>query len=401
MRSAADFLEGFALPLVAGGEAAVGKPLSVAEVEEMARQLPHASEAIVAIDEARDQVLAELVVRPPALVFDTDELLLVAAVHNLLFLAHPRADTWSVTDAGKRKILETAYAFASQPLPRSRIRVLARHGLLHNLFDLKRYDIRLSWWTGSAEYFGQKPPTRLLAWRSLRRVREEVSVAEFSELLGEPQVAPVLLAILRRSPLTQLITVAADGPRLHWEDAAFILRDAELARAVTYNAIAGSTPAEKVAAPARLAAAFEQMLERAPSEADVRAVTAFLIYLCAMFALAEIEATPRGAKPPRKSPLLSAVLAADRAGNRPRGLATLFALPAAVARVEPDICEPPGLRDEPALAEYWDRFRHQANQAVGDGVISSLAERLRRHLTVLESAPEQLDGAPAQSEPAG
>ena len=113
MRSAADFLGSFALPLVAGGEAVVGKPLSIPEVEEMARNLGHASEAIVAIDEARDQVLAELVVRPPALVFDADELLLVAAIHNLLFLAHPRADTWSVTDSSKRKVLETAYALAS------------------------------------------------------------------------------------------------------------------------------------------------------------------------------------------------------------------------------------------------------------------------------------------------
>ena len=274
--------------------------------------------------------------------------------------------------------------------------------MLHNLFDLKRYDVRLSWWTGSAEYFGQKPPARLLRWRNIRRVREEVSVAEFTELLGEPAVAPVLLAILRRSPLTQLTTVAADGPRLHWEDAAFILRDAELARAVTYNAIAGTTASEKVAAPARLAAAFEQMLERAPSEADVRAVSAFLVYTCALFALAEIESTPRGAKPPRKSPLLSAVLAPDRAGSRPRGLATFFALPAAVARVDASVCEPPGLRDESGWADYWDQFRHEANQAVGDGVISSLTDRLRRHFTtaspVIESPPEGLeqpDGAPA------
>lgn len=389
MRTAAEFLEEFALPLVAGGEAVVGRPLSVAEVEEMARQLPHASEPIVAIDDARHQVLAELVVRPPALVFDADELLLVAAIHNLLFLSHPRTDSWTVTDAAKRKVLETAYAFASQPLPRTRMRVLARHGLLHNIFDLRRYDIRLSWWTGSAEYFGQKPPARLLAWRNLRRVREEVTVAEFSELLGDPAITPVLLALLRRSPLTQLVTIDADGPRLHWEDAAFILRDAELARAVAYQAIAGDTASDRVASPARLAAAYEQMLERAPSEPDVRAVTAFLVYLNALFALSEIEDTPRGAKPPLKSPLLSKVLAAEKAGSRPRGLATFFALPAAVARVDALLCEPPGLRDEPGWGEYWDQFRHEANQAVGDGVITSLAERLRRHLTpappVLES----------------
>ena len=42
-------------------------------------------------------------------------------------------------------------------------------------------------------------------------------------------------------------------------------------------------------APARLAAAFEQMLERAPDEADVRAVAAFLVHLNALFCLGELN----------------------------------------------------------------------------------------------------------------
>lgn len=387
MRSAEDFLARFCLPLVQGGEAAVGKPLSAADVDEMARQLPHATEPLVAIDEARTEVLSELVVRPPALVFDVDELLLCAAIHNLLFLSHPRTESWTVTETGERRVLESAYVFASQPLSRNRIRILARHGLLHNLFALRRYDLKISWWTGSAEFFGQKPPSRLVTWKNLRRVREEVSVADFSQLLGEAELAPVLATLLRRSPLTHLLSITAEGPRLVWEDAAFLLRDPELARAIAYETIEGETPAEVTAAPARLAAAFDQMLERQPPEEDVRAVAAFLIYLGALLALGESEAAPRAARSGvAKSALLGAVLAPERAGSRPRGLATFFALPAAAAAIDERLAEPPGLREEEDWATRWDVHRRQAAEALGDGVISSLTDRLRRHLAgVLDS----------------
>lgn len=401
MRDVADFLRRFGLPLVGGGECAVGKPISATELDEMGRQLPHASVEVVAIDEARAAVLSEIVVRPPALVLDVDELNLLAAIHNLLFLAHPRAESWTITESATRRVVEAAYIFASQPLSRNRIRVLARHGLLHNLFELRRTDVRLSWWTGSASFFGQKPPNRLVRWRNLRRVREEVTVADFSQLLGEPTIAPVLITLLRRSPLTQLYTIASDGPRLHWEDAAFVLRDAEMARAVAYRSVDGDSPARKVAAPARFAAAFDQMLERGPAPADVRVVAAFLIHLSALLTLDELAATPRGARraSPGRSPLLATVLSPERAGNRPRGLSTFFALPAAAAMIDPLLAEPPGLRDEPELGALWDAHRAQAVEGVGEGVVTSLAERLRRHLHAMlptkAATPPELPPGPS------
>ena len=399
-RDVADFLSRFALPLVAGGEVAIGKPIGGAEFEEMSRNLAHASVPIVAIDEARTEVVSTLVVRPPSFVFDVDELALVASVHNLLFLAHPRADGWMVTDSAKRRVLEGAYAFASRPLTTSRVRNLARHGLLHNLFDLSRKDVTLRWWTGSAAFVGQAPPTRLRRWQSVRRVREEVEVASFQDLLGEPEIAPVLITLLRRSPITQLFTIDQDGPRLHWEDAAFLLRDAEICRAIAYKTVAGDqnisggSPESKVARPARMAAAFDQMLERAPSEADVRTVTAFLIYLATLLALAEVDESPRSKRrgAQRVSPLLSAVLSADKAGARPRGLATFFALPTAAAMIDPIFSEVPGVSEEPALGSVWRAHCRQAKAGLGDGVIASLAERMRRHVRPLLAA------APATTE---
>ncbi len=372
-----EFLDRFVHPLVAGGELHVGAPIAQPELERWASELDHATVELVKVDDARTGVLSTVVCRPPAFVLDEDELALAAGLHDALFLVHPRADVWSVSDKQRRRIVETALAMVSRPLTRNRVRVMARHALLHNLFHLTRNDVTVSWWTGRARFYGQKAPARLTSWRGLRRVREEVTVVDFDELLAVPDTAPVIATLLRRTPLTQLLDSHPGAPPLHWEDAVFLLRDAELARAVAYRLVPDAAPRDLVAGPARLAAAFEQMLERAPDPMDVRAVTAFLVHLNALFCLGELSLREPGAK----SPLLSTVLSTDATGQRPRGLATLFALPGAVALVDPRLAQPPGLDALPALGRRWRVHRAQAAELLGDAVLDALAARLRRHLT--------------------
>ena len=371
------FLDKFVRPLVAGGELHIGAPIPTADVDRWDSELAHASVELVAVDDARHNVLSTLVVRPPSLVLEGDDLALAAGLHNALFLVHPRADTWAVSDRQRRRIIDNALSLVSQPLTKNRIRVMARHALLHNLFHLKRNDITVSWWTGRARFQGQKPSARLTAWPSVRRVREDVTVVDFDELLAVPDTAPIIATLLRRTPLTQLLDSHAGAPPLHWEDAVFILRDHELARAVAYRLIPGDVPhAKQVDGPARLAAAFEQMLERTPSEADVRAVAAFLVHLGALFSVAELNLREAAGK----SPLISTVLAAEAAGQRPRGLATLFALPGALALVDKRLATPPGIDAIPQLAARWKVHRTQTAELLSDAVIDALAQRLKRHL---------------------
>jgi len=383
------FLTGFVLPLVAGGEVKIGRPLSTQDLIDFEHDLANHAVATTAIDDARDRVLSTLVCRPPSLVLDAEDLALAAGLHDALFLAHPRADGWSVSDRQRRRIAETAQLLVAQPLSRHRTRVLARHGLLHNVFRLTRTDTTVSWWTGRARFLGQRPPARLTTWKGVRRVREERVDVDFDELLAAPDVTPVVATLLRRTPLTQLLTSHPAAPALHWEDAVFLLRDIELARAVAYALIRFDDPREQVTGPAggaRLAAAFEQMLERAPAEADVRTVAAFLVHLNLLLCLAEV-----GARDKDRSPLLSSVLAVERAAQRPRGLTTLFALPNALAMVDPVLATPPGVGDgagatEPVRAR-WRIQRRQVAEAVGDAVIETLAARLRRHLRLALPAP--------------
>ncbi|MBA3502984.1 MAG: hypothetical protein H0T65_21660 [Deltaproteobacteria bacterium] len=371
-----EFLERFVKPLVAGGELHIGAPIPHQELQRWESELHDATMELVAVDDARSAVLSTLVCRPPAFVLEGDELALAAGLHNALFLVHPRAELWSVSDKQRRKIIDTALGMVSQPLTHNRTRVLARHALLHNVFALKRYDITVTWWTGRARFHGQKPPTRLTAWKGMRRVREDTAAVDFDELLAVPDTAPVIATLLRRTPLTQLLDSHPGAPPLHWEDAVFLLRDHELARAIAYRLVPDASPRDQVAGPSRLAAAYEQMLERAPDEADVRAVAAFLVHIDALFCMGELNLREAQAK----SPLISTVLSAEAAGQRPRGLATLFALPNALATVDPRLAMPPGVDMLPALERRWKMHRQQTAELLGDAVIDALAARLRRHL---------------------
>jgi hypothetical protein len=371
-----DFLSAFVQPLVAGGEVHIGAPIPLADSERWEFELDDASLELTAVDDARTAVLSTLVCRPPALVLEGDDLALAVGLHNALFLVHPRAEEWTVSERARRKIIDTALAQVSRPLTHDRTRVMARHALLHNVFHLTRNDITVSWWTGRARFQGQKPPGRLTAWRGMRRVREDVTVVDFEELLAVPDTAPVIATLLRRTPLTQLLDAHPGAPPLHWEDAVFLLRDAELARAIAYRLVPDAAPRDQIAGPARLAAAFEQMLERAPDEADVRAVAAFLVHIAALLCFGELGLREPGAK----SPLISTVLAAEAAGQRPRGLATLFALPGALAAVDRRLATPPGIASAPPLSARWTVHRAQTVELLGDAVIDALAARLRRHL---------------------
>ncbi len=371
-----DFLAGFVKPLIAGGEVHIGPPIPSEDVARWEGELGDATIELMEVDDARHAVISTLVCRPPTFILEGEDLALAAGLHNALFLVHPRAEEWSVSDRTRRKVIDTALVQVSQPMTHNRTRVMARHALLHQLFHLTRADITVSWWTGRARFQGQKPPSRLTAWPGMRRVREDVTTVDFEELLAVPDTAPVVATLLRRTPLTQLLDAHPAAPPLHWEDAVFLLRDAELARAVAYRLVPDAAPRDQIAGPARLAAAFEQMLERTPDEADVRAVAAFLVHLAAMFCFGELGLR----EPAAKSPLISTVLAAEAAGQRPRGLATLFALPAALAAVDPRLALPPGITQLPALTARWRAHRSQTWELLGDATIDALAARLRRHM---------------------
>src|SRR6185503_14393906 len=94
------------------------------------------------------------------------------------------------------------------------------------------------------------------------------------------------------------------------------------------------------------------------------------------------------------SPLISTVLAAEAAGQRPRGLTTLFALSGALAIVDQRLATPPGIDSIPALAARWKMHRAQTAELLSDAVIDALAQRLRRHLKATPRDPAEVVSLP-------
>jgi hypothetical protein len=108
--------------------------------------------------------------------------------------------------------------------------------------------------------------------------------------------------------------------------------------------------------------------------ADLRAVTAFLVHLAALVALAEAAAVAIDAP----SPLVAASLASRGGESREVvvGLRLLFAVPAVAARVDPALAEPPGVRADPRVARRWSVHRAQVRAALGDDRLDQLGRRL-------------------------
>ena len=194
--------------------------------------------------------------------------------------------------------------------------------------------------------------------------------------LGVP--ADLVAALLAASPLTDLLTAARLVPPFAWSAALVaLLRDVEIARSVAYLWLAGA-PGDAVPAlarhPAAAAAAYSQLLDRpgALPPAAVRAVTAFLVHLSVLLAVAE----ERSPSPQAPSAVVAAALEACRPDAVHDGLTVLLALPAAAAAVDPALGAPAGLAEEAALAQRWAIHRAQVAAALADRA-AALAGRLR------------------------
>jgi hypothetical protein len=413
------FLRRFVLPLVAGGEVHVGTPIAPDTVTRWEAELGSAAEALVAVDDARAAALAALVVRPPPLAFDGDDLRLTVALYSALVLSHPRSDGW-LKRRGRRELASYARDLAAAEPPADRAGLLGRHALLGRVFELTRRDTIVRWWTGKAEFRGEPPPQRLLRWRRVRRVKEEATDVPVGEVIAGDDGRATIAALVRGSPLTDLLTLplaARRHPPFRWGAQIAALRDPELARAVSYTWLADlfrddpearSGQWRTLRAPAAAAIAWEQTLatpleimprprlkepdapggprlvqllvpaRAAPplSAADVRAATAFLVHLNALAALAEVGLPD----PDAPSPLVASSLLAKRGveigAADASGARLFFCVPDVAARCEPALAVPPGLAAEPRLARRWAAHRTQVRQALGEERLAQLARRL-------------------------
>ena len=381
MGSPVSFLQTFVLPLVSGGEVHVGNPLVPSFLEKLYEELIGSPSLVGEIDLARGKSIEDLFVSRQVLEFDLPCLRTAASLYNLLLLAHPQIKEGSTA---YDRILGYAKELAIDTPADTTAEAVNRHALLCNVFKIRRADVRLSWWTGKASYQGQKPPSRLTRFRGLRRVHEETEWQGFESLFSNPDAQNVLFRILRGSPLTQLLFAHAASPILHWENAVFLLRDAEICRGVCYSVFKNRDPNETRTALSRYTIGLRQMLNRSPDPVDVRAVVGLLVYLNVLLSIDgpfALELTGGSLRMKHESTSSSNADAPPEEKLDPeRLLANGFrgwaALPTAAMRVDPAFAEPSGLLAY--QSDVWHRHRDSIAADVGEKQIGEWQDALKK-----------------------
>lgn len=331
------------------------------------------SEAGERLAAARKRRVDELLLRSeaPLLGDDPGALLLLSALHDLLFLLHPAAEGALVARRLGRVSAHAARlaGAAVASLSDGAARLCARHSLLHGLFGLSRDDVRVTFWAGRREFHGMTPPPRLLAWPGLRRVQEERwRVICYLQLLGQEGGRAAFSALLAASPLSDLLSPKRLDPPLDLLRHAPLLSDLTLRRAVIAHYL-GLGLAEVGGA---LGTALLRLLGRvaaAPSmgaRADLAVVLRFLCELQLCVALGPDSDAP----PPADGAL--------------RDLGGVFC---ALHQRWPFLALPPDVAQDRALSERARSHAEALGRAVGPGRLDELIGLCARALSAEGTIP--------------
>lgn len=218
------FLRGFVTPLITGGRVEVDGVLGPGALDELVSgpkgmNLAQADGKLMA--DAVNAARVELSRFGPTTDFVTlteDVIGLCVAWHNLIALTHPEV-------AGRTGLRQTVRTWTAQilewvTLPRTAQEVALRHAVFARIDELGRIDTDVVFWAGNAKYIGVAPPTRLVAWKSVRRVQETTTRHDLFALLStlahplpEFDLLPLADMALALTPLTDLMLAdRADAP---------------------------------------------------------------------------------------------------------------------------------------------------------------------------------------------
>ena len=131
--------------------------------------------------------------------------------------------------------------------PASLAEAVSRHTFFARMFDLRRTDTAVSWWTGSHTFLGRPPPPRLLAWPRLRKVRTDettLTLAGMADLSQgrKDRFEEGILRLLEKTPLTNLATRTRPFPAFLWSGASLGLFAGPNGRVLGLRALALANP---------------------------------------------------------------------------------------------------------------------------------------------------------------
>jgi len=214
------FVSRFVLPLVVGGPVYVDNPLGPGVVAEWTRWVRPDVGVLTRVTDTMRKRLAHLGPMGELGDLPIDALTLAAVWHNLLTVTHPSVVDRKPLRAKVRTWCDAMLGWLD--VPRTRAEATLRHGLLGRLGTLGRVDTHVEFWAGYADFIGVAPPTSLVAWPDLRRVKVQKARVDLMQLLrgldqgagSDPatDLRGTVRAAFAASPLTDLLLVDRAAP---------------------------------------------------------------------------------------------------------------------------------------------------------------------------------------------
>jgi hypothetical protein len=232
------FVSDFLLPVVKGGAAHVGRPMGLDAALRMLRDLPALEgDALERLATARVASATRVAPTPAAPPFDETTLRLGAALHDLLALGHP--ELGGSRSRRTDRVAAAALELASVGAPATAREAVNRHSLLARLPEIVRIDRIVYFWLGRQTFVGRRPPPRVTAMPTLRRVRIEQTSRSWLREIGIPVVGrQAFLALNVASPLGEALDPLRLDPPIAWGRILPVLQFPALARVVAGQAVA-------------------------------------------------------------------------------------------------------------------------------------------------------------------
>ena len=247
MQAAYDALVGrFVLPVLEGGAGELDRPIgpgAYAFFVATSCTSPEVDERIFdALHRASSAVVPVETVPWPS----PGVVALAAAAHDLLALTDPSLDSIFSRGARKTILAWTDRWLSFVPAPTTRGDALARHALLAPLLGARRKDVVLKTWMYTYRFTGRAVPWSSDVMPRFMLPRQEEKLARLVDLVdGVDQRAQLglrtrLEALISRSPVTELMTVA-ERPKFRFGLASLaVLSDAGLRGAIARELASGN-----------------------------------------------------------------------------------------------------------------------------------------------------------------
>lgn len=157
------------------------------------------------------------------------------------------------------------------PSPRTTLEVIVRHATFARASKIIRKDTSVTGWIGSAQFRGSEPAGRYGRWpglKSLAVVPKNIPLSRMTEgldLIPVDAYQSKLLALLARTPLTDLATITREAPPFIWSVPTLALVSYSIGRALALRALARE-PSQSVVA------ALREASDRLPTGSPARNV---------------------------------------------------------------------------------------------------------------------------------